>query len=78
MRKKKYNLLPIEDAGRITVPDEDRQMHEEYLRIGRMLETLPEEQAEIKVRMPDGKTRKYTIALKKDAGFNSWLVDGGI
>lgn len=31
-----------------------------------------------KVRMPDGKTRKYTIALKKEAKFNSWVVDGGI
>lgn len=31
-----------------------------------------------KVRKPDGKTRKYTIALKKDAMYNSWVVDGGI
>lgn len=31
-----------------------------------------------KVRMPDGNTRKYTIALKKDARFNSWVMDGGM
>lgn len=31
-----------------------------------------------KVRMPDGKTRKYTIALNKDAKFNSWVMDGGM
>lgn len=31
-----------------------------------------------KIRMPDGKTRKYTIALKKDARFNSWVLDGGM
>lgn len=31
-----------------------------------------------KVRTPDGKTRKYTIALKKDARYDSWVVDGGM
>ncbi len=31
-----------------------------------------------KVRMADGKTRKMTIALKKDARFNSWVMDGGM
>ncbi len=31
-----------------------------------------------KVRMADGKTRKRTIALKKDARFNSWVMDGGM
>ena len=54
-RKKKYNLLPIEDAGQIPIPDEDRQMHEEYLRISGMLESLPEEQAEIvRLKCSDG------------------------
>ena len=54
-RKKKYNLLPIEDAGQISIPDEDRQMHEEYLRISGMLESLPEEQAEIvRLKCSDG------------------------
>ena len=31
-----------------------------------------------KIRMPDGKTRKHPIALKKDAMYNSWVVDGGM
>ena len=54
-RKKKFNLLPIEDAGQIPIPDEDRQMHEEYLRISGMLESLPEEQAEIvRLKCSDG------------------------
>ncbi|MCQ2183032.1 MAG: sigma-70 family RNA polymerase sigma factor [Bacteroidales bacterium] len=54
-RKKKYNLLPIKDAGQIPIPDEDRQMHEEYKRISKMLEKLPEEQAEIvRLKCSDG------------------------
>ena len=31
-----------------------------------------------KVRMPDGKTRKHTIALKKDPRYGSWTFDGGM
>ena len=31
-----------------------------------------------KVSMPDGRTRKRTIALKKDPRFNSWVMDGGL
>ena len=55
LRRKKYNLLPLEKAEGIAVPNEDRQMHEEYLRISKMLETLPEEQAEIvRLKCSDG------------------------
>ena len=55
LRRKKYNLLPLKEAEDIIVPDEDRQMHEEYLRISKMLESLPEEQAEIvRLKCSDG------------------------
>ena len=55
LRRKKYNLLPLEKAGRLVVADEDRHMYEEYLRISRILETLPEEQAEIvRLKCSDG------------------------
>ena len=54
-RKKKYNLLPIEDAGQIPIPDEDRQMHEEFLRINKLLESLPDEQQEVvRLKCSDG------------------------
>lgn len=55
LRRKKYDLLPLNEAEGIVVPDEDRQMHEEFLRIRRMLESLPEEQAEIvRLKFSDG------------------------
>ncbi len=55
LRRKKYNLLPLKEAKGIIVPDEDRQIHEEYLRISKMLESLPEEQAEIvRLKCSDG------------------------
>ena len=65
-RKKKYNLLPIEDAGQIPVLDEDRQMHEEFLRIGKLLESLPDEQQEVvRLKCSDGlKFREIAAILE--------------
>jgi len=54
-RKKRYNLVSIEAAGPIPVPDEDCMMHEEFLRISRMLESLPDQQQEvIRLKCSDG------------------------
>lgn len=65
-RKKKYNLLPIEDAGQIPIPDEDRQMHEEFLRINKLLESLPDEQQEVvRLKCSDGlKFREIAMLLE--------------
>ena len=54
-RKKQYNLIPIENAAQIPVPDDDLPMHEEYLRIGRLLEGLSDEQQEVvRLKCTDG------------------------
>ncbi len=54
-RRRLYNIIPIEDSEVMEIPEDDRQMHEEYIRIGRLLEKLPEEQAEIvRLKCSDG------------------------
>ncbi len=54
-RKKLYNMIPIEESGAKEIPEDDRQMHEEYQRISKLLEKLPEEQAEIvRLKCSDG------------------------
>ena len=56
-RKRLYNLIPLEEAGPIPESEEDKLMYENYLRISKVMETLPEEQAEV-VRL------KWTDGLK--------------
>lgn len=63
LRRKKYNLLPLNKAEVIVLPDEDRQMHDEFLRISKMLEALPEEQAEI-VRLKCSDNLKFREIAK--------------
>ena len=46
-RKKAFNMVPIDEAGQLAEENEDLQIHEEYLRISKMLSTLSDEQAEI-------------------------------
>ncbi len=54
-RRKTYNMIPIENAAAMEVPEDDRQMHEEYRRISGLLGKLPEEQAEIvRLKCSDG------------------------
>lgn len=54
-RSRHYNLLPIEDAGQIPVPEDDKPMHEEFLRISKLLEGLSEEQQEVvRLKCTDG------------------------
>ena len=54
-RKRQYNLIPIENAAQISIPDDDIPMHEEYLRISKLLESLPEEQQEVvRLKCTDG------------------------
>ncbi len=55
LRKKRYNMIPIESSAAMEIPEDDRQMHEEYRRISKPLEKLPEEQAEIvRLKCSDG------------------------
>ena len=46
-RRKPLTVVPLDKAGQIPVSEGDRQIHDEYVRISRLLDTLPTEQAEI-------------------------------
>ena len=50
----------------MTEGDGDRQIHEEFVRISRMLEDLPEEQAEtVRLKCYDGLTFRQIAELKE-------------
>ena len=54
-RARQYNMLPIDDAGQIPIPEDDRPIHEEFLRISKLLEGLSEEQQEVvRLKCTDG------------------------
>lgn len=46
-RRKHLKIVPIGMAEQLTVDEGDRQIHEEFIRINRLLESLPLEQSEI-------------------------------
>ena len=50
LRRKPLRVVPIDKAGQVAVSDGDRQIHDEFMRVNRLLDTLPAEQSEI-VRM---------------------------
>ena len=55
LSKKQYNLLPSDAAARVAIPEEDNAIHEEYLRISKLLDGLSEEQQEVvRLKCTDG------------------------
>ena len=46
-RRKSMHVVTLDKAGQVAVSEGDRQIHEEFLRINRLLDTLPTEQSEI-------------------------------
>lgn len=46
-RKKTFDIVSIDEAGQVAEETEDQQIHDEYLRINKILATLSDEQAEI-------------------------------
>jgi len=46
-RRKMLNVVKLDKAELVAVSENDRQIHDEFVRINRMLDTLPPEQAEI-------------------------------
>ena len=46
-RRKPLKIVPLDKAEHIPANESDRQIHEEYMRINKLLDSLPEEQAEI-------------------------------
>ena len=45
--KKTEHEVMLDEAGQLPESEEDKLMHETYLRIGKVMENLPEEQAEV-------------------------------
>ncbi len=46
-RRKPMQVVTLDKAGQVSVGEADSQIHEEYLRVSRLLDTLPPEQSEI-------------------------------
>ena len=47
LRRKPLRMVNLNEAKEIPVSEGDRQIHEEFVRINRMLDSLPTEQAEL-------------------------------
>ena len=64
-RRKRQTTIPIDDALHITIDESDKQIHEEFMRINRMLNDLPPEQTEtIRLKCYDGLTFKQIGELQ--------------
>lgn len=64
-RKKRQETIPIDDALHLTMDDSDRQIHEEFVRVNRLLDNLPPEQAEtVRLKCYDGLTFKQIGELQ--------------
>ena len=64
-RRKRQTTIPIDEALHITIDESDRQIHEEFMRINRMLDDLPPEQAEtLRLKCYDGLTFKQIGELQ--------------
>lgn len=64
-RRKPMRVVTLEQAGQVAVSEADRQIHEEFLRINRLLDTLPPEQSEIvRLKCYDDLTFKQIAELQ--------------
>lgn len=58
-RRKRQTMIPIDETLQITVDESDKQIHEEFMRINKMLDDIPPEQAEtLRLKCYDGLTFK--------------------
>jgi RNA polymerase sigma-70 factor (ECF subfamily) len=65
LRRKPHRVVPLEMAAYVAVSEGDRQIHEEFLRINRMLDSLPLEQSEIvRLKCYDNLTFKQIAELQ--------------
>ena len=65
LRRKPLRLVPIDKAGQVAVGEGDRQIHEEFLRVNRLLDSLPPEQSEIvRLKCYDSLTFKQIAELQ--------------
>ena len=64
-RRKPLNVVKLDKAELVAVSENDRQIHDEFVRINRMLDTLPPEQAEIvRLKCYDNLTFKQIAELQ--------------
>ena len=64
-RRKPLRMVPLDKAEEIPVHESDRQIHEEFLRINKLLDTLPQEQSEIvRLKCYDDLTFKQIAELQ--------------
>lgn len=64
-RRKSLQVVSLDKAGQIPVSEGDRQIHEEFVRINRLLDILPTEQAEIvRLKCYDDLTFKQIAELQ--------------
>lgn len=64
-RRRRLPALPIDQIADVPASDDDRQLHEEFLRVGRLLDGLPPEQAEtLRLKCYDGLTFRQIAELQ--------------
>lgn len=64
-RRKPLRVVSLDQAEQISVSEGDKQIHEEFMRISRLLDTLPSEQSEIvRLKCYDDLTFKQIAELQ--------------
>ena len=64
-RRKPLRMVPLDKAEEVPVHEGDRQIHEEFVRINKLLDTLPQEQSEIvRLKCYDDLTFKQIAELQ--------------
>lgn len=65
LRRKPLRVVPLEMAEQVSIDESDRQIHEEFIRINRLLNSLPLEQSEIvRLKCYDDLTFKQIAELQ--------------
>jgi len=64
-RRKPLRVVPLEMAANVAIGESDQQIHEEFIRINRLLDSLPLEQSEIvRLKCYDNLTFKQIAKLQ--------------
>ena len=64
-RRRSLRVVPLDEAEQIPINENDKRIHEEFVRVSRVLESLPKEQAEIvRLKCYDGLTFRQIAELQ--------------
>ncbi len=64
-RRRPLSIVPLDKAEQVPVHEGDKQIHEEFIRINKLLDTLPKEQSEIvRLKCYDDLTFKQIAELQ--------------